>query len=716
MISALKRTLLLGYGILLFLHPSNAAAQEQDLKSNKASNISIFDMLDMDLEELMEINVVRIVDADENLKTGNTYSFTEQDIIANGYYNLTDILEDVPSMGIINQDFFLTGETRGISGKFQEILLLVNGRKMQSLYNAQAFINQQFATHNIIRIDVTVGPQSVTYGSGAYVGTINITTKTASKTYNKTEVHVDWGTQNTQAASIVLGKKFGKIQLNGSIRLHNSNGWDYSNFLTHEQGFAEGLPAFANGGRAPTDTTSLPYLNTTKTQPFSLSLKYSHFYAGVEHYTLESGNKGISYINLLNQNANADHRTYGLYYAGWKQKILGKHILEVEYQHYREKIWGNLARYDLNPTYFDLLTSQRAIGESLELEEIQPHLTASYGAANGATSTRHRLHVGWKTFLSDGFNIQAGYFVEWNNLQNYQLAYKYPLQELPDGQSLVNLPTFAYQKNALFAQVKRNFWKNKAFLILGARFEHSTNYGSIWALKGGLILQPKLHTYVKLFFSQGFRQPTIFELDRKNLEATTQTLRPNLLNNLELNVLQRINRVLRFSLSLYQATEHHKIVSVADSLWDNQPTTNTIRGLEANLWYKRRRLEAKLGYSYTHHNQQLNLYTHRTFLGASYKLFPFLRVNTRVNFYPGASYMHGNPEIDANISFPSHIRLNFTVYSKEFTYQDMSIQLMATVKNLLDTKFYQPNITQTGPKQFLQPGRQIIGRVIFKYN
>ena len=64
---------------LLHFAFSTCFAQEGD-------DISIFDMLNMELEQLMEVTIVSVVDADENLRTSTIYRIYEKDIISRGYY------------------------------------------------------------------------------------------------------------------------------------------------------------------------------------------------------------------------------------------------------------------------------------------------------------------------------------------------------------------------------------------------------------------------------------------------------------------------------------------------------------------------------------------------------------------------------------------------------------------------------------------------------
>ena len=92
-----------------------------------------------------------------------------------------------------------------------------------------------------------------------------------------------------------------------------------------------------------------------------------------------------------------------------------------------------------------------------------------------------------------------------------------------------------------------------------------------------------------------------------------------------------------------------------------------------------------------------------------------LRLNARMNYYSEVTAKHGNASIDEAISIDSYTKINITVSVSDYEYNDLNVRLHLTVKNLFDGTFYQPNVRRGGPKQFLQPGRQFVGRMVFEF-
>ncbi len=690
------------------LFPSFVMAQDEDI------DLSIFDMLEMKLEDLMEVNVLSVVDADDNLRTATIFRFDEKEIINGGYYNLEDILDDIPGMSTIDNGFFRTGEQRGIAGNFDKLLLLINGREMRSLSNAQAFISHQFATHNISRIEITQGPQGVQYGANAYSGVVNVITKNASKNYETMEVAVEAGSQGRKAVSLVMAKKVGQVYVNVNARAYHTTGRDFTDFVQDTTLFSEGFPNFANG----MNTTNVTYANSGLGIPISVNAKYKSFYGGVDYYLNHSGNKGLQYVNLQNDNHNTDQRNFGLYYLGWQHRFQGKHLLHLEYQYYQEKIKGELYRYDINTTYFEELFGDGGRTIPLDETEINNHFALDYSDHSLNGSKRHRFYTYFNTFLDKHFCIHTGYNFEYSDLVNTTDVYNFPLPNnfwTTDGNPS-RLPFFQYTTHTAFLQLEKAFLEDKFFVIVGGRATHNSNYGFLTNFKAGMIYQPLKQTYLKAFFNQGYREPTILELTPTDGSTTAKSLKPSVIHNTEVNIMHRLNKAVEADVSLYHGIISNNIIKdETTNEWKNEANNTSVSGLEVQFRYRIKRASARLSYAYTHASNGTNLYPQRASLAFTYRITPTIQVNTRLNYYPAIETTHGNPFITTPIALPSKTRLNFTLSTKELRFKKLGMQFMGTVNDVLGTNFYQPNVLQTGPRQLLQIGRQLHTKVIFKY-
>ena len=150
-----------------------------------------------------------------------------------------------------------------------------------------------------------------------------------------------------------------------------------------------------------------------------------------------------------------------------------------------------------------------------------------------------------------------------------------------------------------------------------------------------------------------------------------------------------------------------------------------VSGLECQVFFKMGKLNGDAGYAYVNPGEDkyagekttaLGVYQHRVNTGLTYKFSEHFFLNTRINFYDEIKAKHGNPAIEKVITIPSYKKVNVTVSSQNIKYSSLNMTLLFTVKNLFNSEFYQPNVRTGGPKQFLQPGRQIIGKIIFRLN
>lgn len=143
-----------------------------------------FDFLSLSLEELASIEI----------ETGSLFSTTTKDspsaiavinrdaIKASGSIKLSHLLEQrVPGLVLMTHS---EGEKIGLRGHIAaenyKLLLLVNGKNVTNMvYEGVITEIDQWDLGDIERVEVISGPGSVTYGTGAIAGVINIITKTS---------------------------------------------------------------------------------------------------------------------------------------------------------------------------------------------------------------------------------------------------------------------------------------------------------------------------------------------------------------------------------------------------------------------------------------------------------------------------------------------------------------------------------------------------------
>ena len=144
-------------------------------------NYSIEELLDMSLEELLNLKIRTgtLIDIKGSELPVALTIITKQDIQLTPARNLLDLLEIyVPGFTYVEHFMGPRMGLRGILGdQNYSFLLLVNGRNENIKYSHGPFfelLNKDLS--EIHKIEVIRGPGSVTYGSGAIAGIINIIT------------------------------------------------------------------------------------------------------------------------------------------------------------------------------------------------------------------------------------------------------------------------------------------------------------------------------------------------------------------------------------------------------------------------------------------------------------------------------------------------------------------------------------------------------------
>ena len=140
-----------------------------------------------------------------------TQEITSRDIEKVNPAQAMEVLKNVP--GVIVQKTGDTGRTdpsiRGFGDNCRRIVVLIDGKpEFMSLFGCG--VSHSMLAGNVDRVEITKGPDSVLYGSGALGGVINIITKTPVKPLEGS-IDVSFGSFNTQNAKAYVGGIQGNI-------------------------------------------------------------------------------------------------------------------------------------------------------------------------------------------------------------------------------------------------------------------------------------------------------------------------------------------------------------------------------------------------------------------------------------------------------------------------------------------------------------------------
>lgn len=194
-----------------------------------------------------------------------------EEIARRGYLDLEQLLHDLPGFdisrgnGVVYSNLYLRGY-RAVSN--DRILYLLDGVEENDLWSNTAFISRQYPLSAIKRVEIVYGPASTIYGPNAFLGVVNVITKSPNElllgdgesvreTGGEEEPRSGWetaihaelggGTWNTKFAdaTIAAGPR-GRDEIAFSIttRLYSSDEMDLSGFTDwdFDPGFYDAFP------------------------------------------------------------------------------------------------------------------------------------------------------------------------------------------------------------------------------------------------------------------------------------------------------------------------------------------------------------------------------------------------------------------------------------------------------------------------------------------
>lgn len=163
---------------------------------------------------------------------------TGKDFEQRGYQSLEQALHDLPGFDVMKgngpgySNFYQRGY-RSISN--DRTLMLIDGVEENDLASSNVPISQQYALSDIDRIEVIYGPASTLYGANAFVGVINVITKSFRNLPGPSKQiafngQARAGSLNTQYFDGVLTAKTPDVALSVTGRVYRSNELDLSRY------------------------------------------------------------------------------------------------------------------------------------------------------------------------------------------------------------------------------------------------------------------------------------------------------------------------------------------------------------------------------------------------------------------------------------------------------------------------------------------------------
>jgi len=180
----------------------------QDLKRETLS----FDDIKIDSSA-----IIKIISASRSSKSISDlpltiYVITREEILANHYVTLVDVLKSLPAMKVsqpCNSDEIESFLMRGLIGNYYAKILINNIPVRPSVISGMT-ISAQLPIRQAERIEIIYGPASAIYGADATIGVINIITKMPNNVFAQSDITL--GTNGYSYFNFSTGGKTGKNQ------------------------------------------------------------------------------------------------------------------------------------------------------------------------------------------------------------------------------------------------------------------------------------------------------------------------------------------------------------------------------------------------------------------------------------------------------------------------------------------------------------------------
>lgn len=184
--------------------------------------------LTMDLAQLMQVRVVSSTLTEKNLRTvpSSVTVFTHDQIATMGIDTFEELLNFVPGFQSFRQAEASNAYYHSVRGRrtgtsSREVLVLVDGQRFQDEFFADTAI-YTIPLNSIDKVEVIRGPGSAIYGSNAFTGVINITTRK-----NTNELSVSIADQNKTLGQLLYSQTVNNYLVDIDAHVFEDKGQSY---------------------------------------------------------------------------------------------------------------------------------------------------------------------------------------------------------------------------------------------------------------------------------------------------------------------------------------------------------------------------------------------------------------------------------------------------------------------------------------------------------
>jgi len=505
-----------------------AAAFASCWASISVANTTSEDFWELSLQQLsqVEVNVASRSNERAREASSSITVFTRRDIEATGASTVEELMAFVPGFAVQNSvdlsgprpTFAVRGRRRGSFNS--DVLVLRDGLSLNSERlggAAQSYYN--LSLHNVRQIEVIRGPGSALYGSGAFVGVINIVT---DDTLNDSSIGI--GNHDLYQGHVNISQVAGDGHLIAQVYISDERGEMYRNI-------DDGMHRYSQDTRA--GSNSHDALLKWKNDIFHVS-------AQQERRNLT----GFVMNRFVDDNDNAEPSEINTARAGAQfGDSRMRHTFDVAYTEQNADLYlGFISR------------------EYLATLNANPMLPAGYALperdlVTGTQRRTHQWNLDWKTSfdlgelqqLTAGASFRQMHEVNSNILGNYdvvaQVLNQLPMATYDEIDARANL----YVDDHIEREIAGLYLQDRIHLRddlrwdICLRYDHYTQIGEALSPRSSLVWAALPTTDFKLLYSRAFRAPTLSELYNSiyNQDVGNPQLDPETIDTAEAVWMQR---------------------------------------------------------------------------------------------------------------------------------------------------------------------------------
>ncbi|MBI5554363.1 MAG: TonB-dependent receptor [Elusimicrobia bacterium] len=613
--------------------------------------------------------------------------------------DVMDVLKRIPGLNIYIARY---GQrrvvVRGIelTDGSEKVKVLLDGHSINEPFFGSAMtLHDDLVVENIKRIEVIRGPGSALYGANAFVAVINIITKDAADV-DGIKTGINTGRFKTRAGSVLYGKTHNDLEVSGYAQYYKTDGPR----LLLEQDLAGKLKGFG----LPFETLTPGDTNLWK-EKTDLNLKIKHS-SGLTFNSKYTHRRRADYIGLVwslgkdsDMNLQQMFAELGYVHSLLDNKLSMEYKLaadlfteDVLFDVFPQGTFGLPESYKYGTITKDSIYELSAKGDYT----LSPANVITVG---GTYEKITQFDVAFKTNANPFTNAYLGGYMDVTNRWNW------------------NIDT-TREIGALYAQ---DVWdiNEKVGLTLGARYDHYNDFGGTTNPRAGLVWNVYKDMYLKILYGEAFRAPNFRELyDRNNTNTVgNPELKPEKIKTSEIGFDYPVTSKVKTRANYFKNEIKDLITndfSQLPSPFINRGTAK-VQGVECEIKaFLNTRSYVYGNYSYQDARDKKTdkflggVPFNKGNLGVNYAVANHINVN--MNFY--LSGQTPRAASDTRPVIPGYVTIDTAILSQD-VWKNVDISL--SVYNLLDKKYFDPDLSTNVLKDYPQAGRNMFVKARYKF-